>query len=116
FGGGCQEMGAVAVAGMAIGVLAIVMASLFPRSGRLFELLAACLAAAVANAAPALGLHGSAPLAPLAGVVVLLPGFSLTIAMAELAARHLASGTARLAGAFMVFLGIPFGGAGGGQV
>jgi uncharacterized membrane protein YjjB (DUF3815 family) len=40
---------------------------------------------------------------------VLLPGFSLTIAMAELAARHLASGTARLAGAFMVFIGITFG-------
>jgi uncharacterized membrane protein YjjP (DUF1212 family) len=109
FGGGWQEMAVVAVAGMAIGVLAIVMAALFPRSGRLFELLAACLAAAFANAAPALGLHVSAPLATLAGVVVLLPGFSLTIAMAELAARHLASGTARLAGAFMVFIGITFG-------
>jgi uncharacterized membrane protein YjjP (DUF1212 family) len=109
FGGGWQEMAVVAVAGMAIGVLAIVMASLFPRSGRLFELLAASVAAAFANAAPALGLHVSAPLATLAGVVVLLPGFSLTIAMAELAARHLASGTARLAGAFMVFIGITFG-------
>jgi uncharacterized membrane protein YjjP (DUF1212 family) len=116
FGGGWQEMAVVAITGMAIGILAIVMATLFPRSGRLFELLAACLAAAFANAAPALGLHVSAPLATLAGVVVLLPGFSLTIAMAELAARHLASGTARLAGAFMVFIGITFGVAIGRQI
>jgi uncharacterized membrane protein YjjB (DUF3815 family) len=92
------------------------MGRLFPNSGRLFELLAACLAAALATAAPALGLHVSAPLATLAGVVVLLPGFSLTIAMAELAAGHLASGTARLAGAFMVFIGITFGVAVGRQI
>ena len=116
FGGGWPEMAVVTMAGVAIGVLALVMASLFPRSGRLFELLAACLAALLANAAPALGLPVSAPLATLAGVVVLLPGFSLTIAMAELAARHLASGTARLAGAFMVFIGIAFGVAIGRQI
>lgn len=116
FGGGWQEMGLVAIIGIAIGVLALVLASRFPRSGRLFELVAAGLAGLIANAAPTFGLHVSAPLATLAGVVVLLPGFSLTIAMAELAARHLASGTARLAGAFMVFLGITFGVAIGRQV
>jgi uncharacterized membrane protein YjjP (DUF1212 family) len=116
FGGGWQEMGIVALAGVAIGLLALAMGRLFPNSGRLFELLAACLAAALATAAPALGLHVSAPLATLAGVVVLLPGFSLTIAMAELAAGHLASGTARLAGAFMVFIGITFGVAVGRQI
>jgi uncharacterized membrane protein YjjP (DUF1212 family) len=116
FGGGWQEMGVVAFAGVAIGLMALVMPRLFPGSMRLFELVAACLAAALANAAPVLGLHVSAPLATLAGVVVLLPGFSLTIAMAELAARHLASGTARLAGAFMVFIGITFGVAVGRQI
>jgi uncharacterized membrane protein YjjB (DUF3815 family) len=116
FGGGWQEMGVVAAAGVAIGLLALAMAKLFPASGRLFELLAACLAAALANAAPVLGLHVSAPLATLAGVVVLLPGFELTIALAELAARHLASGTARLAGAFIVFIGITFGVAIGRQI
>jgi uncharacterized membrane protein YjjB (DUF3815 family) len=45
----------------------------------------------------------------LAGLIFVIPGFSLTIAMAELAARHLVSGTARLAGAFTVFLAITFG-------
>ena len=46
----------------------------------------------------------------------MLPGFSLTIAMTELAARHLVSGTARLAGAFMLFLAITFGVAVGRQL
>jgi uncharacterized membrane protein YjjB (DUF3815 family) len=52
----------------------------------------------------------------LGGLIVLLPGFSLTIAMKELAARHLASGTARMAGAFTVFIAITFGVAVGRQV
>jgi uncharacterized membrane protein YjjP (DUF1212 family) len=45
----------------------------------------------------------------LAGVIVLLPGLSLTVAMSELATRHLLSGTARLAAAMMVFLTMAFG-------
>ena len=45
----------------------------------------------------------------LAGLVVLLPGLTLTIALTELSTRHLASGTARLMGALVVFLGLGFG-------
>jgi uncharacterized membrane protein YjjP (DUF1212 family) len=45
----------------------------------------------------------------LAGLVVLLPGLSFTVALAELSTRHLASGTARLSGAVVVFLGLGFG-------
>jgi uncharacterized membrane protein YjjP (DUF1212 family) len=116
FGGGWLEMAVVGSIGVAIGLLALLLARFSPSADRLFELLAACLAALLANAAPALGLPVSAALVTLAGVVVLLPGFSLTIAMAELAARHLASGTARLAGAFMVFIGIAFGVAVGRQI
>lgn len=108
-GGGWSEIGVASVAGVGIGMMALVAARMFPASGRLFELLAACLAAALANAAASFGLPVSAPVATLGGVVVLLPGFSLTIAMAELASRHLASGTARLSGAFIVFIGITFG-------
>ena len=40
----------------------------------------------------------------LAGLIVLLPGLTLTIAMNELAHRHLVSGTARLVGALVTFL------------
>ncbi|MEO7361157.1 MAG: threonine/serine exporter family protein [Gemmatimonadaceae bacterium] len=45
----------------------------------------------------------------LAGLAVLLPGLTLTIALTELSARHLASGTARLMGALVVFLSLGFG-------
>ena len=38
-----------------------------------------------------------------------MPGLTLTAAMTELATRHLASGTARLSGAFITFLAIAFG-------
>jgi uncharacterized membrane protein YjjP (DUF1212 family) len=45
----------------------------------------------------------------LAGLIVLVPGLSLTLAMTELAMRHLVSGTARLAGALTVFVTMAFG-------
>lgn len=45
----------------------------------------------------------------LAGLVILFPGFTFTIALTELSTRHLASGTARLSGAMVTFLGLGFG-------
>ncbi len=45
----------------------------------------------------------------LAGLIVLLPGLTLTVALTELSTRHLSSGTARLSGALVVFLGLGFG-------
>nr|MDQ6926082.1 threonine/serine exporter family protein [Candidatus Eremiobacteraeota bacterium] len=51
----------------------------------------------------------SVPVATLAGLIVLIPGLTLTAALSELASQHLASGTARLSGALMTFLGIAFG-------
>ncbi|MDQ6612573.1 MAG: threonine/serine exporter family protein [Gemmatimonadota bacterium] len=48
-------------------------------------------------------------LTSLAGLVVLLPGLTLTVALTELSTRHLASGTARLMGTLVVFLGLGFG-------
>lgn len=45
----------------------------------------------------------------LAGLVVLFPGLTFTIALTELSTRHLASGTARLSGALVTFLGLGFG-------
>ncbi|MFO1055280.1 MAG: threonine/serine exporter family protein [Planctomycetota bacterium] len=47
----------------------------------------------------------------LAGVIYLLPGFTLTTAVTEIATRHLASGTARFAGASASFLTLAFGAA-----
>jgi uncharacterized membrane protein YjjB (DUF3815 family) len=55
-------------------------------------------------------------LATLAGVIILIPGLTLTTAFTELSSRHLASGTARLAGALVLLLGITFGIALGGKM
>ncbi len=52
---------------------------------------------------------GNAYQTSLAGLIVLLPGLTFTIGLTELSTRHLASGTARLAGAFVTFLGLGFG-------
>jgi uncharacterized membrane protein YjjP (DUF1212 family) len=52
---------------------------------------------------------GNAYQTTLAGLIVLLPGLTFTIGLTELSTRHLASGTARLAGALVTFLGLGFG-------
>ncbi len=50
-------------------------------------------------------------LATLAGLIILIPGLTLTIAMSELAHHHLVSGTARLMGSSITFLQLGFGAA-----
>ena len=82
----------------------------------LFELIVSALVAAAAYAAAIAGFGAAPSVSTIAGLIIVLPGFSLTIAMTELAARHLVSGTARLAGAFTVFLAMTFGVAVGRQL
>jgi uncharacterized membrane protein YjjP (DUF1212 family) len=75
---------------------------------RLFAPLAAFVAALLSLLAePLLGVQ--AHVTSLAALIVLIPGLSLTLAMTELATRHLISGTARLAGALSVFVTMAFG-------
>ena len=62
------------------------------------------------------GLHFAPFLVTLAGLIVLVPGLTLTTAMTELSVRHLASGSARLSGALLTFLTIGFGVALGGRL
>ncbi len=52
---------------------------------------------------------GNAYQTTLAGLIVLLPGLTFTIGLTELSTRHLSSGTARLSGAMVTFLGLGFG-------
>jgi len=47
----------------------------------------------------------------ISGLIILLPGLSLTIAMAELATQNMVSGTARLTGAVTIFIQLAFGSA-----
>jgi len=47
--------------------------------------------------------------APMAAIIVLLPGWSLTVGVGEVATGHLASGAARLTGAFVTVLQLALG-------
>jgi uncharacterized membrane protein YjjP (DUF1212 family) len=107
-GGALAEMVSALAIGLATGLLAA-LARRWDGLRAIFEPAAAALAAFLAGAAAAFLGGGSVYIATLAGLIVLLPGFSLTVALTELATRHLASGTARLAGAGVSFLTVGFG-------
>jgi len=114
-GGGGREVLGAAIVGLAIGLFARA-ADARPALRRVFDPVAAFVAAVIAGAlTPLLGRY-SVFIATLGGLIVLLPGLTLTTAMTELASRHLAAGTARFSGAVMVFLSIGFGVALGGTV
>ena len=115
FGGGLREMAAATAIGIIIGLLAL-LARRVQGLGHVFEPIAAFVASFTAAAIGALVLPLSGFLATLAGLIVLVPGLTLTIAMTEISTRHLVSGTARLSGAVMLFLGIAFGVALGGTL
>jgi uncharacterized membrane protein YjjP (DUF1212 family) len=114
-GGGWRELAAGAAIGLVTGLLAVRFGAR-RETARLFEPVAAALAAGAAIGLARLLPGLSVYLATLAGIVVLLPGFALTVALSELAARHLAAGSARFAGALVVFLSIGFGVAVGTQL
>lgn len=108
FGGGPREIVLAAALGLVTGLLALV-AERHPTLERVFATVASFVVAMMATAAGVLLGNVSVSTAILGGLVVLLPGLMLVGAMGELASGHLSSGTARAAGAFIVFLGIGFG-------
>lgn len=108
FGGGWTEVAVATAIGLVTGLLALA-GSRWPASGRLLYPLAAMLAAALATVAAARFGPMSIYVVTLAGLIALLPGLTLTVAMTELATGHLVSGAARLAGAMLVFLTLGFG-------
>ncbi|MCC7053457.1 MAG: threonine/serine exporter family protein [Gemmatimonadaceae bacterium] len=73
------------------------------------EPLSAFAVATVAQLFAALTDSGAGYAITVAGLVVLLPGMTFTTGLIELSTRHLASGTARLSGALVTFLGLGFG-------
>lgn len=115
-GGGLNEVMVAGPAGLLTGVISLASSKL-PHGSHLFELMAAFAVSFVVNVVAAKSdIRLSVPTATLGGVVALLPGLTVTVAMTELARRHLAAGTARLSGAFLVFVAIAFGVAVGGEV
>ncbi|WP_233166500.1 threonine/serine exporter ThrE family protein [Archangium sp. Cb G35] len=108
FGGGPREMGVAALISLLIGGL-----DLWTRRQSstmwVLEPVAAILSSALAVVAASLVGPLSVQIVTLAGLIVLLPGLSLTVALNELATRNLISGTSRLTGAALVFLELGFG-------
>jgi len=112
FGGSLADALTAFVIGCVVGFLAIPLGREASRA-RAYDLIAALVSSLLAQgAALVVGAHLggiSVPIATLAGLVVLLPGLTLTTAMTELATRHLVSGTARLMAAVIVFLELGLG-------
>lgn len=107
-GGGGPEVAVGGLLGLLTGALDLA-AGRMPGLARVFEPLAAFLAAFAAASFAVLVQPFAVYTATLAGIIVLLPGLLLTNAIRELAQRHLASGTARLFGAFVTLLSLVFG-------
>ncbi len=111
FGGGSGEILTALGGGTLVGVLSLV-ARQKASIARLFEPLGAFLVAIAAGFLAAL-LSPSIPVeisvATLAGLIVLVPGLTVTIAVSELANGSLVSGTSRLFGAVLGFFMLGFG-------
>jgi uncharacterized membrane protein YjjP (DUF1212 family) len=108
FGGGLGEIAVSFGVGLLIGMQAI-WAGGRRRAALVFEGEAALSASALAVAAAWAWPPLSDRIVTLSGLIVLVPGLTLTVAMNELASRHLVAGTARLAWAATLFLSIGLG-------
>lgn len=107
YGGSLRDMALSATAGAALALVNWAKGR-FESLARLFEPLGAFVVAFTATALA--GLFGaSADIATLAGLIVLVPGFSITVAATELATGHPVSGSGRMANAFMTLLMLGFG-------
>jgi len=113
-GGGLVEVISAALLGAVLSLLSM-LATQVPTLSRLFEPFAAFVISAIATAL-AREFPLSVYVTTLSAILILLPGLTVTAAMAELSNQHLVSGTARLTGAGMSFLGLAFGVAMGSRV
>ncbi len=107
-GGGLREILVAALVGGVTGALSV-LAHLFARLQRIFPPLAAFVASFMVTAWAARVTPVSGDLVTLAGLFALLPGFTLTVALEELASRDLVSGTVRLTSAFITLFGLILG-------
>ena len=112
FSGSKGDVLVAGIIGLLVGAIAL-GAGPHRRFARLVELTSGALAAVVALLAARYAPDWLGPVssltATLAGVIVLLPGLSITLAIAEVSMRHLVSGAARLTGALMALISLAFG-------
>jgi uncharacterized membrane protein YjjP (DUF1212 family) len=107
-GGGADDVAVSAAVGLLIGLIALAFKR-FTITSHVFELTASFVASALVSLIATQGFRISIPTATLASIITLLPGLTITVAMTELASRHLSSGSARLSSAFIVFAAMTFG-------
>jgi uncharacterized membrane protein YjjP (DUF1212 family) len=107
FGGGWREVVTCGVIGCITGLLSLIARR--DKRFQMFEPVAAFCAGVVACVAAAYLAPISLFIATCGGLIILLPGLTVTTAISELATQHLASGTARMMSALIVFLPIGFG-------
>ena len=107
-GGGVFDVTVGSVIGLLTGLLSLFFRR-FNAGGKLFEVTASFNAGLIAHLANRMGVPGNYYVTLLAGIIVLIPGLTLTIAMVELSTRNLVSGTARMMSALVVFLQMIFG-------
>jgi uncharacterized membrane protein YjjP (DUF1212 family) len=107
-GGGAYEVAVAGCLGLSIFLLGRWLAR-FPQTGNLLEAVAGFSAALISIVFSALVIPIDDRLTTLGAIIILLPGLMFTVAMTELATRHLSSGVARLAGSGVVFLTLAVG-------
>jgi uncharacterized membrane protein YjjP (DUF1212 family) len=108
FHGGLLDVAVAGGVGLLIGTLSLVMQRSTAQA-RVFELVGAFVAAFVGGLTAAWLPGVSSSVVTVAGLLLLLPGMTLTVAMTELATRNLMSGTARLMAAIIVLLELALG-------
>ncbi|MEE4245321.1 MAG: threonine/serine exporter family protein [Kangiellaceae bacterium] len=108
FGGGLHELVGASAAGLALGLLTVISMR-FTLLGHVLPATAALVSTLVAYFVAQFYPTTEVYISTVSGLIVLLPGLTLTIAMAELATQNLMSGTARLFGAGTVFILMAFG-------
>ena len=108
FGAGLTEILAALGAGFIAGSVTVLIPRA-PRVAQLYELLAAAFVTLWVAGLQALSVPVAPFVAILSGLIVLVPGLSLTVAASELATKNLVSGSARLTSAGMSLLQMAFG-------
>ena len=108
FGGGLSDLVLALVFGFALCFLGRLLEK-SPEQVGVFEPLASFLVGFLSLVVTRTLLPADDRIVTLAGLIVLLPGLTLTVSLIDLATRHWVSGTARLAGAAAIFLTILFG-------
>jgi len=116
FSGGLNEMMVSSLIGLIVGTIAVASKTR-PMLDHLLPAICAFVATLMALIInDYFAVHMTTSVVIISGLIILLPGLSLTIALAELATQNLVSGTARLSGTVTIFIQLAFGSALGAEL